>query len=55
MLEFIVLGQVPGTGFVLTFSWVIAFAAVFFGVNVLYYEHKKHDAMHQAPLEEIAL
>lgn len=32
MLEFIVLGYVPGTHFQITFSWVVTAALVLFGV-----------------------
>lgn len=40
MLEFIVLGNVPGTQFNITFSWVLAVTAVFLIVmEIRYHKH----------------
>ena len=56
MLEFIVTGQVPGTGFVVTFSWVIAGAVVIAGVAMLRREHSQHDHTNkQVEIEELAI
>ena len=55
MLEFIVLGQVPGTRFVITFSWFLVIAIVAIGASTFHhkYKHSLHD--NQAGLEEISL
>ena len=55
MLEFIVLGQVPGTGFVITFTWTVTLITVLAGVSLLRREHKHHDTMQQVSIEEAAL
>lgn len=55
MLEFIVLGQVPGTGFVITFSWVVAVMTVVIGLSSLRHEHNHHELEQQVEIEEITL
>lgn len=55
MLEFIVLGQIPGTGFVITFGWIVGLITVATGVGLLRYEHKHHDLMQLVSIEETAL
>lgn len=47
MLEFIVLGNVPGTHFNITFSWILALAAVFLIVLEIRY-HKNYALKVQA-------
>ncbi len=41
MLEFIVLGQIPGTSFQITFAWVIAALLIMVTSSVLYIEVPK--------------
>lgn len=55
MLEFIVLGQIPGTNFVITFSWVVAIAALIFGMSILRHEQKQRRIEQQVVIEEVAL
>jgi hypothetical protein len=55
MLEFIVLGQIPGTGLVITFPWVVTLITIIGGVSLLRREHKHHDIMQQVSIEEAAL
>jgi len=47
MLEFIVLGNVPGTHFTITYSWVLILAAIFLMVLELRY-HKQYALKVQA-------
>ena len=55
MLEFIVLGQIPGTGFVITFTWAIGLITVIAGIGLLRREHKHHDHTGQLSLEDLAI
>jgi len=55
MLEFIVLGQVPGTGIVLTFSWVVAASTVLVGVSLLYAVRSHRNFTPLLNIEDIAL
>ncbi len=55
MLEFIVLGQIPGTHFVLTFSWVVALATVSTGTLLIRREHIRRELMQQVEIEEVAI
>lgn len=55
MLEFIVLGQIPGTEIVITFSWVITVASLLFGVSVLRHELKHRQLEQQVSIEELAI
>jgi hypothetical protein len=55
MMEFIVLGQVPGTGLVISFSWVVAIATVFAGYSFLKHEQKQRDLEQKITVEEQAL
>ena len=55
MLEFIVTGQIPGTGLVITFPWIVALLTVAGGVALLRREHKQHDHMQQVSIEEVAI
>lgn len=41
MLELIVLGQVPGTGIVITLPWILGAATIFVGSSLLYVVRKK--------------
>lgn len=55
MLELIVLGQVPGTGVVLTFSWVVALVTIIGGGGLLRHIRKQRDLHQQITIEETAL
>lgn len=55
MLEFIVLGQVPGTGIVLTFSWVVAIAFVTLLGALLRHEYTQRHLSQQVAIEEMAI
>lgn len=55
MMELIVLGEIPGTGFQLTLSWVIAIATLMVGITMLRHTHKHHDTMQHVDIEEKAL
>lgn len=55
MLEFIVTGQIPGTNFVLTLSWLVAIAVIIGGSSLLRREHKHHDHTEQTNIEDIAI
>lgn len=54
MLEFIVLGQVPGTSFIITFSWAVAVITVMVGSTMLTKAHH-HDQTQQVSIEELAI
>lgn len=55
MLEFIVLGQIPGTGIVITFSWVLAAALVLCGASILRHEYSQRHIEQQVTIEELAI
>lgn len=55
MLEFIVLGQIPGTGFVITFSWVVAVSTVVIGVSLLRHVHNERAVTQTVAIEEITI
>ena len=55
MLEFIVLGQIPGTGLVITFPWMITIITIIGGVALLRREHRHHDHLQQTSIEELAI
>lgn len=55
MLEFIVLGQIPGTNLVITFSWAVAIATVVAGMSLLYRIHNQHHIDKLVELEEITI
>lgn len=55
MLEFIVLGQVPGTSFVITLPWVITIAMLVLGTSVMKHEYKQRHAATQPAIEELAI
>ena len=42
MLEFIVLGQIPGTHTVLTFAWIVTIAVIVASIVIGRYELKIH-------------
>ena len=44
MLELIVLGQIPGTGVVITLPWILGCATIFTGGTLLYVLRKKRFA-----------
>ncbi len=52
MLEFIILGEVPGTQFIVSLSWVLAVATVLFGGTILRQIHKKHDQSQLSTTED---
>lgn len=54
MLEFIILGQVPGTNVVITYSWVLAVGTVMVGASILKRTHNQHDH-HSHNIEDITL
>lgn len=56
MLEFIVLGEVPGTHIVITFQWAILLATILIGsafAKVISKRIRAHQS--QLPIEEITL
>lgn len=53
MLEFIVLGQIPGTGVIITFSWVIGIATILFGSSLLRSTHKRHGHVQSLHVDEV--
>ena len=57
MLDFIVLGIVPGTNVTITFGWIVAIFASFIGMLAVYYELKRFRKMHQqaTPSDESGL
>jgi len=55
MLEFIVLGQIPGTGLVITFPWMVTLITVIAGAALLRREHKHHNPTRQTSVEELAI
>lgn len=55
MLEFIVLGQIPGTHFVLTFSWIVAFAVIGAGATLIRREYRHRELIQQIEIEELAI
>lgn len=52
MLEFIVLGQIPGTGLVITFSWAVVIATIVIGGGLLHYVRKGRSGAHLVSIEE---
>lgn len=55
MLEFIVLGQIPGTSIVITFHWVLVMSILFASVVYVGYIHKRREQLHASAIEEITL
>lgn len=55
MLEFIVLGQIPGTSLVITFSWIVAIGAIAGGATALHSVHRHHDHPLLPAVDEITL
>jgi hypothetical protein len=55
MMEFIVLGQVPGTGLVVSFSWVVATATIFAGYSFLKHEQRQRELEQKITVEEQAI
>lgn len=55
MLELIVLGEIPGTGIVLTLPWVVLLSAAFAGIVGLQHTRRNRVIIQQAKLEEITL
>lgn len=54
MLEFIVLGEVPGTSFIITFSWVVALATLVVGAGLFRRAHRPQQT-NSATVEEITI
>ena len=55
MLEFIVLGQVPGTNIVVTYSWVLAIGTMIVGFSMFQRTHKLHNHSQTQNIDEITL
>lgn len=55
MLEFIVLGQIPGTGLVITFSWIVAATVVIGIASLLRHEVNQRHNEQQVTIEELAI
>lgn len=59
MLDFIVSGQVPGTNFVITFTWVVVFGVLFISIAFFRHRQKAHkhlsERIDQALINEISL
>lgn len=55
MLEFIVLGEVPGTGVVVTFSWAVAVATVIVGMSLLRNIRKERAISQMVSIEELTI
>lgn len=55
MLEFIVLGEVPGTGVVVTFSWAVAVATVVVGMSLLRNIRKERAISQMVSIEELTI
>ncbi len=56
MLEFIVLGEVPGTHIVITFQWALSIASLLIGIALAKSFGKKYRTTEtQLPIEEITL
>jgi hypothetical protein len=54
MLEFIVLGEVPGTHIVITYQWALLLALAFAGITLAKSISKKQRS-NQQPVDEITL
>lgn len=52
MLELIVLGEIPGTGIVVTFQWALIATIVFVGSTLIYFLHKRRLALMVSPQNE---
>jgi hypothetical protein len=55
MLEFIVLGQIPGTNIVLNFSWIVAIATLTISMGLLKHEYTQRHLAQQVSIEEMAI
>ena len=55
MLEFIVLGQIPGTSVVITFSWAMSIITVVAGVSLLHMVRRERTVNHIATGEEASI
>lgn len=55
MLELIILGEVPGTDFVITFFWAAVFATIVIGGAALRHTHKQRQLLQRVEIEELAL
>lgn len=55
MLELIVLGEVPGTQVIITFSWVIAIISVATGTVLLRRTHKQREISDYGNVEDKTL
>jgi hypothetical protein len=55
MLEFIVLGQIPGTNIVLNFSWIVGIATVAVGLGIVKHEYTQRHTSQQVSIEEMAI
>lgn len=55
MLEFIVLGQIPGTRLVITFQWVVVMTTLLAGYAALHLAHKHQVSVSPTSIEDITL
>jgi hypothetical protein len=55
MLEFIVLGEIPGTNIVLNFSWIVVIATLAVSVGIIKYEYTQRHVPKQISIEEMAI
>ena len=55
MLEFIVLGQIPGTNIVLNFSWIVAIATLTISMGLVKHEYTQRYLAQQVSIEEMAI
>lgn len=55
MLEFIVLGEIPGTNFVITYSWAVAIATIAVGFSLLRRIRKDRTIAHIVSIEEVTI
>lgn len=55
MLEFIVLGEIPGTGLVITFSWAVAIITVIAGISLLRRIRKDRITSNLVTIEETTI
>ena len=54
-MEFIVLGEIPGTGLVITFSWAVAVATVISGISLLRRIRKERTIANLVSIEETTI
>lgn len=55
MLEFIVLGEVPGTRVVITFSWAVAIITIATGISLLRRIRRERTISQMVSIEELTI